>query len=328
MAFGPDGYLYIGTGDGGSAGDPGNRAQSLRRLLGKMLRINVNGSLGTPAVHDPEVEPVRRASRAATRSGHAGCAIRGAGRSTGSRGDLWIGDVGQDRYEEIDRSLGQQQAEERWQGHQLRLAGHGGPALLQAVDRLPHDRPEVPGRRVQPQPGLFGHRRLRLSRHGRPGAGRPATCSATTARGRSGRSRGRPSRRPPRRCCCRRRCSSAASARIRRASCTSSTTSAACSTGSTRPEPRRVTGAGQAASGHRQLLDREVDIELDRFADQPATGLERDVPVEPPVLAVDLGLGAEAGLPEPSIPVKKPRNSTSKSTERVTSLTVTSAVTT
>jgi len=42
LAFGPDGYLYIGMGDGGSAGDPGNRAQDPRTLLGKMLRLDVN----------------------------------------------------------------------------------------------------------------------------------------------------------------------------------------------------------------------------------------------------------------------------------------------
>src|SRR5712671_1858372 len=38
LVFGPDGYLYIGTGDGGSGGDPGNRAQNPQELLGKMLR--------------------------------------------------------------------------------------------------------------------------------------------------------------------------------------------------------------------------------------------------------------------------------------------------
>ncbi len=44
LAFGPDGFLYIGMGDGGSGGDPGNRAQNLGELLGKILRIDVNGA--------------------------------------------------------------------------------------------------------------------------------------------------------------------------------------------------------------------------------------------------------------------------------------------
>src|SRR5215210_6735616 len=42
LQFGPDGYLYIGMGDGGSGGDPGNRAQNTAELLGKILRIDVN----------------------------------------------------------------------------------------------------------------------------------------------------------------------------------------------------------------------------------------------------------------------------------------------
>ena len=46
LVFGPDGYLYIGMGDGGSGGDPGNRAQNPRNLLGKMLRLDVNTDSG------------------------------------------------------------------------------------------------------------------------------------------------------------------------------------------------------------------------------------------------------------------------------------------
>ena len=42
MKFGTDGYLYIGTGDGGSGGDPNNNAQNPQSLLGKMLRIDVH----------------------------------------------------------------------------------------------------------------------------------------------------------------------------------------------------------------------------------------------------------------------------------------------
>ena len=47
IAFGPDGDLYVGFGDGGSAGDPGNRAQNLGTLFGKLLRIDVNRRTGT-----------------------------------------------------------------------------------------------------------------------------------------------------------------------------------------------------------------------------------------------------------------------------------------
>jgi glucose/arabinose dehydrogenase len=47
LAFGPDGMLWIGTGDGGSGGDPQNNGQTLTTLLGKMLRIDVNVA-GTP----------------------------------------------------------------------------------------------------------------------------------------------------------------------------------------------------------------------------------------------------------------------------------------
>jgi len=104
MAFGPDGYLYIGTGDGGSGGDPGNRAQNLDVLLGKMLRINVNGSVGARQYRIPASNPyVGRAGRDEVWS-------RGLRNPWGwsfdrVTGDLWIGDVGQNRYEEIDRSV-------------------------------------------------------------------------------------------------------------------------------------------------------------------------------------------------------------------------------
>src|SRR6187549_1779754 len=50
LAFGPDGYLYVGTGDGGAGGDPENRAQSMQSLLGKMLRLDVRRPGSAPEI--------------------------------------------------------------------------------------------------------------------------------------------------------------------------------------------------------------------------------------------------------------------------------------
>lgn len=83
ITFGPDGYLYIGTGDGGGAGDPGNNAQNLNSLLGKILRIDVNGRTGSLG-YRIRGRTRSSAGSAATRSGPTACAIRGASRSTRS----------------------------------------------------------------------------------------------------------------------------------------------------------------------------------------------------------------------------------------------------
>jgi glucose/arabinose dehydrogenase len=103
IAFGPDHLLYIGMGDGGSAGDPGNRAQSIHTLLGKMLRINVNGSVGSRPYKIPASNPY------ANRAGRDEIwqrGLRNPWRFSFDRatGNLWIGDVGQNRYEEVDRA--------------------------------------------------------------------------------------------------------------------------------------------------------------------------------------------------------------------------------
>jgi glucose/arabinose dehydrogenase len=84
IAFGNDGYLYVGTGDGGSGGDPENRAQNLRSLLGKLLRINVNIRRPRPVI--------------------VGYGLRNPWRFSFDRqnGDLYIGDVGQNAWEELD----------------------------------------------------------------------------------------------------------------------------------------------------------------------------------------------------------------------------------
>ena len=102
MAFGPDGYLYIGMGDGGGGGDPQDNAPGPDTLLGKMLRIDVNGTTAGQAV--PASRPTTRSSAGggATRSGRSG--LRNPWRWSFDRatGDLWIGDVGQNAWEEVD----------------------------------------------------------------------------------------------------------------------------------------------------------------------------------------------------------------------------------
>jgi glucose/arabinose dehydrogenase len=103
LAFGPDGLLYIGTGDGGSAGDPGNRAQNKSNLLGKILRININHWASGLHYSNPPSNPFVGTSGDDRVWAYG---LRNPWKFSFDRttGDLWIGDVGQDRYEEIDRA--------------------------------------------------------------------------------------------------------------------------------------------------------------------------------------------------------------------------------
>ena len=80
LLFGPDGLLYIGTGDGGSGGDPENRAQNLDSLLGKILRIDPSAS-GSSPYRSPD-RTRSPAGADATRSTPTACATRGASPST------------------------------------------------------------------------------------------------------------------------------------------------------------------------------------------------------------------------------------------------------
>lgn len=100
MSFGPnDGYLYISTGDGGSGGDPGNRSQNPQNLLGKMLRIDVDN--GSPYGIPPSNPFVNDNS---TLDEIWALGLRNAWRFSFDRanGDMWIADVGQNAWEEVD----------------------------------------------------------------------------------------------------------------------------------------------------------------------------------------------------------------------------------
>ncbi len=124
IAFGPDGYLYIGTGDGGGGGDPYENAQDLSSLLGKILRIDVEWAsivplpTPSPSPHTiflplvanpdgpayliPPDNPFISDGAAADEIWSYG--LRNPWRFSFDRasGDLWIGDVGQGNWEEID----------------------------------------------------------------------------------------------------------------------------------------------------------------------------------------------------------------------------------
>ena len=104
IAFGPDGYLYLGVGDGGGAGDPEGDAQRLDNLLGKQLRIDVDSRDDGMQYGIPEDNPFVGVSGAQPEIWAYG--LRNPWRFSFDRatGDLWTADVGQNRLEEVNRA--------------------------------------------------------------------------------------------------------------------------------------------------------------------------------------------------------------------------------
>ena len=147
LAFGPDGYLYVGLGDGGSAGDPMDNAQSLGTRLGKMLRIDPRPS-GSREFGVPPDNPFRGRGNALPEIWAYG--LRNPWRWSFDRetGDLWIGDVGQSAREEIDFQPASSSGGENygWDGFEGSLV-YEEPVPEEAVPPV-HDYPQDLGASV------------------------------------------------------------------------------------------------------------------------------------------------------------------------------------
>ncbi len=145
LAFGPDGYLYIGTGDGGRAGDPWDNAQTTGVLLGKMLRIDVDVPEEGPPYAIPDSNPFIEDPD--TRDEIWALGLRNPWRYgfDPATGDLYIGDVGQGALEEIDYQSADSPGGENYgwrlmEGTRCYNPGNGcrKPGLIDPVAEYPH----------------------------------------------------------------------------------------------------------------------------------------------------------------------------------------------
>lgn len=136
IAFGPDGYLYVGTGDGGGAGDPDDNGQDLGTLYGKILRLDVDGDAPYESPADNPFVGV-----ASARAEIWAYGLRNPFRFSFDRatGDLWIGDVGQGAWEEIDFQPASSEGGENygWNAFEGNHAFAGGGPLRTGSTHVP-----------------------------------------------------------------------------------------------------------------------------------------------------------------------------------------------
>ena len=104
IGFNVDGLLYLGTGDGGGGGDPWANAQNAKSLLGKMLRLNVTTSCGTRRYCIPATNPYARSTTYRREIYHVGLRNPWRWSFDSVTHAQWIGDVGQNKWEEVDRA--------------------------------------------------------------------------------------------------------------------------------------------------------------------------------------------------------------------------------
>lgn len=101
IAFGPDGYLYIGAGDGGPQEDPDGNGQNLRRWLGSILRIDVDHTPDGKAYAIPSTNPYATSDKALPEIWASGFRMPWRFSFDSLTGDLWVGDIGQNLFEEV-----------------------------------------------------------------------------------------------------------------------------------------------------------------------------------------------------------------------------------
>ena len=136
IAFGPDGFLYIGLGDGGSGGDPNDQAQNVNTLLGALLRIDIDS--GAPYA----IPPANPFAGGGGRAEIYAWGFRNPWRWSFDRGsgELWLGDVGQAMWEEIDKVIagGNYGWRCREGAHDFNTAGCSGRTPIDPVAEYDH----------------------------------------------------------------------------------------------------------------------------------------------------------------------------------------------